>query len=38
VLHQSAQFTGKRRDLRWKPAQGLPMDFRASNWGSAVRD
>jgi peptide/nickel transport system substrate-binding protein len=38
VLHQSAQFTGKRRDLRWKPPQGLPMDFRASNWGSAVRD
>ncbi|WP_145137218.1 ABC transporter substrate-binding protein [Roseomonas gilardii] len=34
VLHQTANFTGKRRDIRWKPAQAFVMDFRAGNWGA----
>jgi peptide/nickel transport system substrate-binding protein len=34
VLHQTANFTGKRRDIRWKPAQSFVMDFRAGNWGA----
>ncbi len=33
VLHQNANFTAKRRDIRWRPAQSFVMDFRASNWG-----
>ncbi len=31
VLHQSALFTGKRKDLAWKPAPSFAMDFRATN-------
>jgi peptide/nickel transport system substrate-binding protein len=33
VLHQNANFTAKRRDIRWRAAQSFVMDFRASNWG-----
>jgi len=33
VLHQTANFTGKRKDTRWKAAQAFVMDFRARNWG-----
>jgi peptide/nickel transport system substrate-binding protein len=35
VVHQTANFTAKRRDVRWRPAQSFVMDFRASNWGVA---
>ena len=31
VLHQSALFTGKRKDIAWKPAPSFAMDFRATN-------
>jgi peptide/nickel transport system substrate-binding protein len=34
VLHQTATFTAKRKDIRWRAAQSFLMDFRASNWGS----
>jgi peptide/nickel transport system substrate-binding protein len=33
VLHQTATFTAKRRDYKWRPAQSFVVDFRASNWG-----
>ena len=33
VLHQTATFTAKRRDVAWKAAPAFAMDFRASNWG-----
>jgi peptide/nickel transport system substrate-binding protein len=33
VLHQTANFTAKRRDIQWKAAQAFVMDFRARNWG-----
>lgn len=33
VLHQSANFTAKRKDIRWKPSQSFAMDFRVDNWG-----
>jgi peptide/nickel transport system substrate-binding protein len=32
VLHQTVNFTAKRRELPWKPGQWFGMDFRASNW------
>jgi len=32
MLHQAANFTGKKRALRWRAAQSFLMDFRASNW------
>jgi hypothetical protein len=32
VLHQTVNFTAKRRELPWKPGQSFGMDFRASNW------
>jgi peptide/nickel transport system substrate-binding protein len=32
VLHQTVNFTAKRRDLPWKPGQSFGMDFRAQNW------
>jgi peptide/nickel transport system substrate-binding protein len=32
VIHQTANFTAKRRDMRWKPAQSFVMDFRADNF------
>ena len=38
VLHQNATFTGKQRSTRWKVAPDFGMDFRARNWGDAVRD
>lgn len=33
VLHQNATFTGKRRDIKWKPAGSFVVDFRSGNWG-----
>lgn len=33
VLHQTANFTAKRKDIAWKASQGFVMDFRESNWG-----
>ncbi len=33
ILHQAANFTGKRRDIKWKVAQSFLMDFRPGNWG-----
>ena len=33
VLHQTANFTAKRRDIQWKAAQAFVMDFSARNWG-----
>ncbi|MBL8697961.1 MAG: ABC transporter substrate-binding protein [Alphaproteobacteria bacterium] len=35
VLHQSAVFTGKRKDVAWKPAPSYAMDFRAKNFRKA---
>ncbi|WP_368415888.1 ABC transporter substrate-binding protein [Falsiroseomonas sp.] len=32
VIHQTANFTAKRRDIRWRPAQSFVMDFRAANF------
>jgi peptide/nickel transport system substrate-binding protein len=32
VLHQTVNFTAKRRDLPWKAGQSFGMDFRAGNW------
>jgi peptide/nickel transport system substrate-binding protein len=32
VIHQTANFTAKRRDMRWRPAQSFVMDFRAENF------
>jgi peptide/nickel transport system substrate-binding protein len=31
VLHQTATFTAKRKDIRWRAAQAFVMDFRARN-------
>jgi peptide/nickel transport system substrate-binding protein len=31
VLHQTATFTAKRKDIRWRAAQSFLMDFRAHN-------
>ena len=33
VLNQAATFIAKRRDIRWRPARGWPMDFSAANLG-----
>lgn len=33
VLHQTATFTAKRRDLHWEPAPSFAMDMRARNFG-----
>ncbi len=32
VLHQTAIFTGKRKDIAWKAAPSFAMDFRAHNF------
>jgi peptide/nickel transport system substrate-binding protein len=32
VLHQNATFTGKRKDVQWKPAPSFVMDLRAHNY------
>ena len=32
VLHQNATFTGKRKDIQWKPAPSFVMDLRATNF------
>lgn len=32
VLHQTATFTGKRRDLQWEPAPSFAMDMRSRNF------
>jgi peptide/nickel transport system substrate-binding protein len=36
VLHRNANFTAKRRDIQWRPAQSFVMDFRASNFRMAT--
>lgn len=36
VLHQNANFTGKRRDIGWKSGQSFVMDFGPGNWGAPV--
>jgi peptide/nickel transport system substrate-binding protein len=33
VLHQTANFTAKRKAIQWKAAQSFVMDFRHGNWG-----
>lgn len=35
VLHQNATFTGKRKDVQWKPAPSFVMDLRAPNYTPA---
>ena len=37
VLYQSAVFTGKLKSIRWAASPAFEMDFRAHNWGDAVR-
>jgi peptide/nickel transport system substrate-binding protein len=32
VLHQNANFTGKRRDLPWRASASFVMDFTPRNW------
>lgn len=32
VLHETANFTAKRRDIHWKPARSFVMDFRFRNF------
>jgi len=32
VIHQTANFTAKRRDLQWRPAQSFVMDFGSANF------
>ena len=34
VLHQTMNFTAKRRDIPWKPGQSFGMDFSGRNWGA----
>jgi peptide/nickel transport system substrate-binding protein len=34
VLHQTLNFTAKRRDLPWKAGQSFFMDFSSRNWGA----
>ncbi|MBI0535053.1 ABC transporter substrate-binding protein [Roseomonas sp. KE2513] len=34
VLHQTLNFTAKRRDLPWKPGASFFMDFSARNWAA----
>jgi len=33
VLHQNANFTGKRKDLPWRAGTSFVMDFSGRNWG-----
>ncbi len=33
LLHQNGTFTGKRKDIAWKPSGSFTVDFRAGNWG-----
>ena len=32
VIHQNATFTGKRKDIQWKPAPSFAMDMRGHNF------
>ena len=32
ILHETANFTAKRRDVQWKPARSFVMDFQARNF------
>ena len=32
VLHQTATFTAKRKDIEWQAAPAFQMDFRAENF------
>lgn len=34
VLFQTANFTGKRKDLPWRASKSFAMDFSARNWGA----
>jgi peptide/nickel transport system substrate-binding protein len=34
VIHQTANFTAKRRNIAWRPAKSFVMDFRRRNWGA----
>lgn len=34
VLYQTANFTGKRKDLPWQAGKSFVMDFSARNWGA----
>lgn len=34
VMHQTANFTAKRRNIAWKPAKSFVMDFRARNFST----
>jgi peptide/nickel transport system substrate-binding protein len=34
VIHQTANFTAKRRNITWRPAKSFVMDFRRQNWGA----
>jgi peptide/nickel transport system substrate-binding protein len=36
VVHQTANFTAKRKDIRWKPAKSFVMDFRGRNFAVAL--
>jgi peptide/nickel transport system substrate-binding protein len=36
VLFQTANFTGKRKDLPWQASKSFVMDFSARNWGGAA--
>jgi peptide/nickel transport system substrate-binding protein len=33
ILHETANFTAKRRDIQWKPAKSFVMDFQSRNFG-----
>ena len=33
VLHQNANFTAKRKDIKWRPSGSFVMDFGSANWG-----
>ena len=35
ILHETANFTAKRRDVQWKPARSFVMDFQARNFARA---
>jgi peptide/nickel transport system substrate-binding protein len=34
VLHQTVNFTAKRKDLRWRAGQSFQMDFTSRNWSA----
>ena len=34
ILHETANFTAKRRDVQWKPARSFVMDFQGRNFAT----